>query len=91
MLECTKAEDSEKLLLLTVDIGSEKRNVVSGIAAYYKPEELIGRNIILVANLKTAVIRGHESRGMILASDCGKAGVKVIFADDSAAPGSKVR
>lgn len=91
VLQCTKAEDSEKLLLLTVDIGSEKRNVVSGIAAYYKPEELIGRNIILVANLKPAVIRGHESRGMILASDCGKAGVKVIFADDSAAPGSKVR
>ncbi|MBR4799863.1 MAG: methionine--tRNA ligase subunit beta, partial [Clostridia bacterium] len=90
VLECKRAENSEKLLLLQIDLGSEKRQVVSGIANYYSPESLSGKNVIVVSNLKPAVLRGYESNGMILAADT-KEGVKVVFADENAAPGSKVR
>lgn len=78
-----------KLYKLTVDLGDEQRQVVAGLAEAYKPEELIGRSIILVANLKPATIRGIESRGMILA-----AGDKKLLAlsevDREVPPGTKV-
>ncbi|MBO4452667.1 MAG: methionine--tRNA ligase [Clostridia bacterium] len=90
VLECIPAENSEKLLVLQINLGNEKRQVVSGIAKYYTPDDLIGRNVIVVSNLKPAVLRGNESKGMILAADTVD-GVKVIFADENAAPGSKVR
>ena len=88
--ECAKAENSDKLLVLQVDLGKEIRQVVSGIAQYYSPDDLIGKKVIVVANLKPAKLRGIESNGMILAADTEN-GVKVIFADENAAPGSKVR
>ncbi len=88
--ECQKVEKSDKLLLLQVDIGDEVRQVVSGIANYYTPDQLIGKKVVLVANLKPAKLRGIESNGMILAADTPD-GVKVLFADDNVAPGSKVR
>ncbi len=88
--ECAKAENSDKLLVLQVDMGSEIRQVVSGIAKYYTPEELIGKKVIVVANLKPVKLRGIDSNGMILAADTEN-GVKVLFADENANPGSKVR
>lgn len=88
--ECIKAENSDKLLVLQVDMGSEIRQVVSGIAKYYAPDELIGKKVIVVSNLKPAKLRGIESNGMILAADTEN-GVKVIFADENASLGSKVR
>ncbi len=88
ILTCEKVEKSDKLLKLTVDIG-EVRQVVSGIAKWYKPEDLIGKKIVLVSNLKPAMLRGVESNGMILAS--GEDDVKVVFIDDSVPVGSKVR
>ena len=88
--ECVKAENSDKLLVLQVDMGNETRQVVSGIAKYYEPDALIGKNVVVVANLKPAKLRGIDSFGMILAADT-EDGVKVMFADDSAKPGSKVR
>lgn len=88
ILTCEKVEKSDKLLKLTVDIG-EVRQVVSGIAKWYTPDELIGKKIILVSNLRPAVLRGVESNGMILAS--GEDEVKVVFIDDSVSVGSKVR
>ena len=90
VLECAPAENSEKLLVLKVDLGSETRQVVSGIAKYYAPDELIGKKVILVSNLKPAKLRGIESNGMILAADSGGS-VKVIFAPEDAELGSKVR
>ncbi|MGI6717486.1 MAG: methionine--tRNA ligase [Eubacteriales bacterium] len=90
ILECESVPKSDKLLKLTVDIGTETRQVASGIAKYYKPEDLIGKKIILVENLKTAVLRGVKSQGMILASGDEKAGVKVVFIDDSVPVGAKV-
>ncbi len=88
--ECIKAENSDKLLVLQLDMGNEIRQVVSGIAKSYTPDELIGKKVIVVSNLKPAKLRGIESNGMILAADTEN-GVKVLFADESANLGSKVR
>ena len=89
ILECENVPKSDKLLKLIVDIGKEKRQVASGIAKWYKPEDLIGKKIILVENLKSVVLRGVKSSGMILAT--GDDDVKVVFIDDSVPVGSKVR
>lgn len=86
---CEPVKRAKKLLKLTLDDGAGKRTVASGIAQYYKPEDLIGHNIILVANLKPAKLCGVESCGMILAADSNDS-VKVIFADDMEV-GSTVR
>lgn len=63
-----KNRKSEKLIKLTVSLGEEIRTVVSGIAKYYKPEELVGKHVIFVANLKPAKLMGIESQGMVLAA-----------------------
>ena len=67
ILKAEKVAGADKLLKLEVDIGSEKRQMVAGIAQEYTPEELVGKKLIVVVNLKPAVIRGIESEGMILA------------------------
>jgi len=76
---------ADKLLLLTVDIGEENpRQILAGIAQYYEPETLVGRKIVVVANLKPRKMRGHESQGMLLAASVGDEGKPVIatFAED---------
>lgn len=76
---------ADKLLLLTVDIGEEKpRQILAGIAQYYEPENLIGRKIVIVANLKPRKLRGYESQGMLLAASVGDEGKPVIatFAEE---------
>lgn len=85
---CEPIKKAKKLLKLTVFDGANERTVASGIAKFYKPEELVGRKIILVSNLKPAKLCGVESCGMILAATCGE-DVKVIFVDDMPA-GSKI-
>ena len=91
IINCEPIPKAKKLLKLTLDDGSGKdRIVASGIAKWYKPEDLIGHTIIVVSNLKPAVLCGVESNGMILAADCDEDTVKVIFADDIPA-GSKIR
>ena len=74
-----------------VDDGAGERQIVSGIAAWYTPEELIGKNVVIVANLAPVKLRGVESNGMILAADIGEDGCKVVFLDGAVKPGSKVR
>lgn len=87
---CEKVKKSKKLLKLTLDDGSgSPRTVASGIAAWYAPDDLIGRRIVVVANLKPAVLCGVESQGMILAADDGDA-ARVLFVD-GVSPGSRVR
>ena len=89
---CEPVPKADKLLRLTLDDGTaEGRQVVSGIAPWYKPEDLIGKKIVIVANLKPAKLRGVLSQGMILAADAGENDVKVLFVDDSVPAGSKVR
>ena len=68
VLAAERVEGADKLLKLQIDIGSEKRQIVAGIAKHYAPEELIGKKIIVVANLKPAKLRGIESQGMLLAA-----------------------
>ncbi len=90
IVDCEKVKKAKKLLKLTLDDGSGKpRTVCSGIALWYTPEELIGKHIVVVANLKPATLCGVESQGMILAADVGDA-AQVLFVD-GVAPGSKVR
>lgn len=91
IIDCEPVKKAKKLLKLTLDDGEGERIVASGIAKYYTPDELKGKKIILVANLKPAVLCGVESCGMILASDDGDGGVKVIFVDDSIPTGCKIR
>jgi methionyl-tRNA synthetase len=66
-----RVPDAKKLLKLQLEVGSEKRQIVSGIAESYSPEELIGKTIIIVSNLQSATIRGVESAGMLLAAGKG--------------------
>lgn len=90
IVNCEPVKKSKKLLKLTLNDGDGERTVASGISQFYKPEELIGHNVVIVANLKPAKLCGVESQGMILAADCPDGDVKVIFVDDIPA-GSKIR
>ncbi len=91
IVACEPVKKAKKLLKLTLNDGTgDPRTVASGIALYYKPEELIGKSVILVSNLKPATLCGVESHGMILAADAGEDAIKVIFVDGIPA-GSKVR
>mgnify|MGYP000408220756 CR=1 FL=1 len=87
---CEKIEKSKKLLKLTLKVGDETRIVASGIAEYYKPEELLGKTVVLVANLKPAKLCGVESRGMVLCAEAdGK--VKIVSPEDGIPDGAVVR
>ena len=72
VLTAERVEGADKLLKLSIEVGSEKRPLVAGVAQYYTPEEMVGKTIVIVANLKPAVIRGVESAGMLLAAKSGK-------------------
>ena len=89
---CEPVKRSKKLLKLTLDDGSgAERTVASGIAPWYKPEDLIGKKVVLVANLKPAKLCGVESCGMILAADCAEDDVQVVFVDSSMPNGARIR
>ena len=91
ILECEPIKKAKKLLKLIVDDGSEeKRQIVSGISQWYKPEDLISKTVIIVANLKPAKLCGEMSYGMLLAADTADGGVKVMFAD-GLEPGMRLR
>ncbi|MCM1544782.1 MAG: methionine--tRNA ligase, partial [Ruminococcus sp.] len=91
VVDCEPIKRAKKLLKLTLDDGTGKpRTVASGIAKWYKPEDLIGKKVIVVSNLKPAVLCGVESQGMILAADCSDDDVKVVFVDGMP-NGAKVR
>lgn len=83
-----KHPNADKLLVEKIDLGGEERQIVSGLAAHYKPNELIGKNVIIIANLKPATIRGTESKGMLLAASKGDK-LKVLEAPKSK-PGSRI-
>ena len=89
VLAAENVKKSDRLLKLRVDIG-EERTLVAGIASSYKPEELVGKTIIIVANLQPTKLMGVESHGMLLAAD-GADGVILATFDKEAKIGSKVR
>lgn len=91
IVACEKVPKADKLLKSTVDMGSETRTIVSGIAEHYKPEELVGKNVIVVANLAPRKLRGIESYGMLLCAEDEKTGkVKLLTVDDEIPGGSEV-
>lgn len=91
VLEATEHPDADKLLVLKVDLGDEQRQICAGIKANYSPEQLIGKNIVLVANLAPRMMRGVESQGMLLAaSNSDRSKVIVVTTDADIEPGSAV-
>lgn len=89
--ECEKVKKSKKLLKLQLDDGMGGRQVVSGIAQFYEPTDLIGKTVMIVANLKPVKLCGEESCGMICAADMPDGSAKVVFLGDDVAPGTKIR
>ncbi len=90
VVDCQKVAKSDKLLALKLQVGDQVRQVVSGIAQYYTPEYLVGKTVVLVANLKPAKIRGVESNGMILCASDGK-NVVFVTPEKETASGKEVR
>ena len=88
ILSAEPVPKAKKLLKLQVDLGYEKRQVVSGIAKFYTPDQLVGKKVCLVANLKPVKLCGVDSYGMILAS--GEEEIKVVFLDPSAKNGDRI-
>ena len=89
VLEAEKVEGTDKLLKLQIQVGEEKRQLVAGVAQFYTPEDMVGKNIVIVANLKPAKIRGVESQGMLLAAKDGK-DLKLVTIDGDIPTGSSV-
>ena len=89
IISAEAVEGSEKLLKLQVDLGEEKRQIVAGIAKQYKPEELIGREIAVVANLEPRVLFGLESQGMLLAA-AGESCPVLLRPDQEVPAGARV-
>ncbi len=82
--------NADRLYLVEVDLGAEKRQLVAGIRQAYTPEELIGKQVVVVENMAPAVIRGVESRGMILAAQ-GKDRIVIVSPEKTVEPGSIVK
>ncbi len=91
VISAEKVEKSEKLLKLQVDLGFEKRQVLAGIAKSYAPEDLVGKKIVMVANLKPAKLMGEVSQGMILAVDNENGGVNVLNIGEGVKNGTRVK
>jgi methionyl-tRNA synthetase len=92
VLSAERVPKSNRLMKLQVDLGTEQRQIVAGIAAKYEPEALVGRNVVIVANLKPAKLMGVESNGMVLAATVGEAGEpSLLEVAADVPPGSRVK
>jgi methionine--tRNA ligase beta chain len=89
VLKAERVEGTDKLLKMQIDIGTEQRQIVAGIAQEYSVEELIGKNIMVIVNLQPAKIRGVESRGMLLAANLDGTAVLAVF-DKTVPPGTQI-
>jgi len=87
---CEKVEKADKLLKLEVDLGAEKRTIVSGIALRYKPEEMVGKQVVVVTNLAPRKMKGIESQGMILTAEDKDGTLQLLKPENLVAPGSNV-
>ena len=91
VVEAADHPNADKLLVLKVDLGSEQRQIVAGLRGYYTAEQLVGRNIVIVANLAPRMMRGQESQGMLLAaSNADRSRVIVLSPESDIEPGSVV-
>jgi len=90
VLEAQKVQNTDKLLKLTIDTGIDKRVIVSGIAEFYTPEQMVGKQICILANLKPRVIRGIESKGMILMAKQGDGTMRIVSPEEALSNGAVV-
>ncbi len=90
VLEADRVEGSDKLLKLKISLGSEERQIVSGIGKNYEPADMVGKNIIIVSNLEPRQLMGLESQGMILAAS-DDSGPAILIPDREIPPGTEVR
>ncbi|HSU28998.1 MAG TPA: methionine--tRNA ligase subunit beta [Chitinophagaceae bacterium] len=90
VLSCIKVEKTDKLLKLEVDLGKEKRTIVSGIAQHYTPEEMVGKQVIVVVNLAPRKMKGIESQGMILTAEDPDGKLHLLKPENPVTPGSQV-
>jgi methionyl-tRNA synthetase len=91
VLQAERVPKSSRLLKLLVDVGSEQRTIVAGIAESYEPEALVGRTVVVVFNLKPAKLMGVESNGMVLAASPEGGKATIVSFDEPPAPGARVR
>jgi methionyl-tRNA synthetase len=89
VLEVREHPNADRLYLLRIDAGDEPKQIVAGIRTQYPPEELLGRNIVIVNNLEKAVIRGEESNGMLLAAKDGTSPI-ILVPERDVPPGSTI-
>lgn len=89
ILEATRVDGSDKLIKLLVDLGEEKRQIIAGIGKAYEPASLIGKEVLIVANLEPRMLMGLESQGMILAAH-DENGPVLIFPEREVSPGNKI-
>ena len=87
---CEKVEKADKLLKLTIDLGTETRTIVSGIALHYKPEEMVGKQVVVVVNLAPRKMKGIESQGMILTAEDKDGKLRLLKPEEAVSPGSSV-
>ena len=87
---CEKVEKADKLLKLTIDLGTETRTIVSGIALHYKPEEMVGKQVVVVVNLAPRKMKGIESQGMILTAEDKDGKLRLLKPEETVSPGSSV-
>ena len=90
VIACEKVAKADKLLKLEVDLGTEKRIIVSGIAQHYTPEEMVGKQVIVVTNLAPRKMKGIESQGMILTAEDSDGKLQLLKPENSVSPGSNV-
>ncbi len=83
--------NADRLIVLTIDLGSEQRQLVAGIRAHYEPDALIGKQIVVVANLEPATLRGVESQGMLLAASDAEGRLAIVMPEKPVAPGAQVK
>ncbi len=90
VIACEKVAKADKLLKLEVDLGHEKRTIVSGIALHYNPEEMVGKQVIVVTNLAPRKMKGIESQGMILTAEDSNGKLQLLTPENPVTPGSNV-
>ncbi len=90
ILSAERIEKSDKLLKLIVSLGDEERQILAGIGKFYEPENLIGKQVVIIANLEPRTLMGFESQGMLLATDDAEGKPVILFPEHSVLPGTQI-
>ncbi len=91
VLEARPHPNADKLLLLQVDVGDQQKQIIAGVRQHYTPEQLVGKNIVIVNNLAPAMLRGETSNGMLLAASSGEQVILLTVDDPSCVAGAKIK